>query len=98
MLSETIQNLTTANEIFHAFLIKDSRNALSKFADSSGFTRPNISQHIHGHRKNQKILQQIANHLACGIYGVMPDKSETGQNRPERKDNLKEKCPVPRRS
>ena len=86
-MSETVKNLTTADEIIHAFLIKDSRHALSRFADSSGFSRSYISQHIHGHRKNKKMLQTIANHLDCGIYGVMPDKSKTGQNRPERKDN-----------
>lgn len=86
-MSEIIKNLTTADEIIHAFLIKDSRNALSRFADSTGYSRAYISQHIHGHRKNKKMLQRIANHLGCGIYGVMPDKSKTGQNRPKRKDN-----------
>ncbi len=84
---EMAKNLTTPDEIIHAFLIKDSVGAISKFADTTRFSRAYISQHIHGHRKNQKILQCIANHLGCGIYGVMPDKSKTGQNRPERKDN-----------
>ncbi len=86
-MAETIKNLTTPEDIIHAFLIKDSRHAIARFADNSGYSRPYISQHIHGHRKNLKMLKRMANHLGCGIYGVMPDNFKTGQNRPERKNH-----------
>lgn len=71
MTSKT-KNLTEPEEIIHEFLIKDSRHAISRFADHSGFSRPYISQHIHGHRRSEKILQMMADHLGCGVYGVMP--------------------------
>lgn len=77
-MQKAIKNLTDPEEIIHAFLIKDSRHAISRFADNSGFSRPYISQHIHGHRKNQQLLQMMADHLGCGIYGVMPSKKMIG--------------------
>lgn len=73
MVIEMTKNLTTPEQIVHAFLIKDSLGAIAKFADQTKFSRPYISLHIHGHRSNKKVLQDIANHLGCGVYGIMPD-------------------------
>ena len=72
-----MNNLTTPDDIYHALLIKHSRNAVSKYAAVSRYSRPYISLHIHGHRKNPKVLQEMANHLGCGVYGVMPINRET---------------------
>ncbi|SHO52888.1 hypothetical protein [Desulfopila aestuarii] len=77
-MTASVKNLTDPEEIIHEFLIKDSRYAISRFADNSGFSRPYISQHIHGHRKNRQLLQMMADHLGCGIYGVMPNKKMIG--------------------
>ena len=71
-----IKDLITPDEIIHAFLIKDSRYALLKFAKQNNISQSCVSQHIHGHRKNPKVLQEMANHLGCGVYGVMPINRE----------------------
>ncbi len=93
------KNLTTPEKIVHAFLIKDSFGAISKFAYQSNFSRAYISQHIHGHKHNKKLLQQIANHLECGVYGIFPNNNKTGQNQPERRDKrIKKEVPSPEHS
>ena len=79
-MSEPIKNLTTPDEVVHAFLIKDSRHAMRIFARKCNFSQPCVSQHIHRRRKNIKVLQAMADHLGCGVYGVMPVDVK---NRPE---------------
>lgn len=79
-MSEQAKNLTTPEEIIHAFLVKGSRDALSKFASKSKWSRPYISQNIHGHRRNDQVLLEIANHLGCGVYGVMPQRANGDLN------------------
>lgn len=79
-MSEPSKNLTTPDEVVHAFLIKDSRHAMRIFARKCNFSQPCVSQHIHRRRKNIKVLQAMADHLGCGVYGVMPVDVK---NRPE---------------
>ena len=71
-MSEPIKNLTTPDEVVHTFLIKDSRHAMRIFAAKFNFSQPCVSQHVHRHRKNIKVLQAMADHLGCSVYGVMP--------------------------
>ena len=79
-MSEPIKTLTTPDEVVHVFLIKDGRHAMRIFAQKCNFSQPCVSQHIHRHRKNIKVLQAMADHLGCGVYGVMPVDVK---NRPE---------------
>ncbi|EKD39725.1 MAG: hypothetical protein ACD_75C00309G0005 [uncultured bacterium] len=72
--------------LFNLVFFKDSLGAIARFAAQTKYSRTYISLHIHGHRRNEKLLQEMANHLGCGVYSVMPNRLKIGPNRPERKE------------
>lgn len=84
-MAKKIKNLTTPQDIDHAFLMKDGRSAMSRFADASPFSRAYLSMNVHGYRRNKELLQLIANHLGCGVYGVMPSNKRPEAARKEGK-------------
>lgn len=68
------QNLTDPLDIKHAIEKKAglTTGAIRQLADSLGVTSAAISQNIHGHRKQQHIIQGIANHLGQPVHGFNP--------------------------
>lgn len=66
-------NLTTPDQIIDEFVRQGGRYALSKYAKVASFSIYVLSMHVHGKRKNPAVLQEIANHLGCGVYGVFPE-------------------------
>lgn len=73
-MASRLIDLKTTEAIIAAFVRKTGdRHALSKFVKGKQFSLATLSHNIHGRRHQIHVLQEVANFLGCGVYGVMPE-------------------------
>lgn len=73
-MASRLIDLKSSQEIIAAFVCKTGdRHALSKFVKGKQFSLATLSHNIHGRRHQIHVLQEVANYLDCGVYGVMPE-------------------------
>ena len=77
MNTKTQTNLTDPVDIKHAIEKRAgvTTGAVKQLAISLGISAPALSQNIHGHRKQEYILQGIADHIGHPVHGVYPEEA-----------------------
>lgn len=72
-MAQSIVNLTSPDQIYVAFIQKGGRKAMAAYAKKAGISGVTLSHNVHGRRRQEKVLQGIANYLGCGVYDIMPE-------------------------